>query len=380
MSEEPTSPSSRESEDSTSRRRRAATSASDKSRTIQDALPFSTDTGRQSRSGATSTTSTLLPTPNTFDDLPATRTAAEREADQRGGFANLRERVSDLLPTPDAGAWNDGQTAETHADRHARERAKSYNGNGGGTPLAAFVPMLDQTSSSAASLASRSPKRGNAAARTILGISGQSFGVSLASFDPASSSWRTFQGSLLSEVPPSLATLPRSGMTRRGLLFELRTSELLTGGSGGSVSRSIPTPTASDAIKARGPWKSDQHREGSLHSVTLVDFFEAALGLLPTPSATETKGHGDGLEKTLFPTPVSDHTRGNANPSSQYESLPNAVTDLLPTPRLGGMVHGYGEEEVQAGDPKHRLETRIEVQRRRSSGEPTDPRSSDGPS
>ena len=43
----------------------------------------------------------------------------------------------------------------------------------------------------------------------------------LAKYDHASSSWRTAQCSLLSEEPESLAILPRSGMTRDGLLWEL---------------------------------------------------------------------------------------------------------------------------------------------------------------
>ncbi len=43
----------------------------------------------------------------------------------------------------------------------------------------------------------------------------------LAKYDPDSSSWRTAQCSLLSEEPESLAILPRSGMTRDGLLWEL---------------------------------------------------------------------------------------------------------------------------------------------------------------
>jgi hypothetical protein len=68
-------------------------------------------------------------------------------------------------------------------------------------------------------------------------------------------------------------------MTRHGRLYELLTLGHLIVGSGGSASRSIPTPTASDAIKER-PWQSSQHTPGSLHSVTLVDFIEMELGLV----------------------------------------------------------------------------------------------------
>ena len=47
----------------------------------------------------------------------------------------------------------------------------------------------------------------------------------LAKYDPATSSWRTAQCSLLEDLTESLETLPRSGMTRGGLLWELPTLE-----------------------------------------------------------------------------------------------------------------------------------------------------------
>src|SRR6516165_11669307 len=49
---------------------------------------------------------------------------------------------------------------------------------------------------------------------------GQVFGerspTPFATYDPASSSWRTPQASLFEECPSSLETWPRSGMTRNG--------------------------------------------------------------------------------------------------------------------------------------------------------------------
>jgi hypothetical protein len=49
---------------------------------------------------------------------------------------------SSLLPTPDAGVFNDGQSVEAYRARKAREKAKGYNGNGGGTLLAMAVRLL----------------------------------------------------------------------------------------------------------------------------------------------------------------------------------------------------------------------------------------------
>jgi hypothetical protein len=46
-----------------------------------------------------------------------------------------------MWPTPDAGAFNDGQRPDVWEERHERELAKGYNGNGGGTPLAGAVQL-----------------------------------------------------------------------------------------------------------------------------------------------------------------------------------------------------------------------------------------------
>src|SRR5215467_7431774 len=48
------------------------------------------------------------------------------------------------LPTPDANFYNDGQTVEAYFIRKARELAKGYNGNGGGTTLAMLVRLLHE--------------------------------------------------------------------------------------------------------------------------------------------------------------------------------------------------------------------------------------------
>jgi len=50
--------------------------------------------------------------------------------------------ASNLWPTPDASAFNDGQSPEAYEARKVKERAKGYNGNGGGTPLAMAVRLF----------------------------------------------------------------------------------------------------------------------------------------------------------------------------------------------------------------------------------------------
>ena len=66
---------------------------------------------------------------------------------------------------------------------------------------------------------------------------------SLAKYDPDTSLWRTAQCSLLEDLNESLATLPRSGMTRNGLLWELLMLEQTISETGFGL---WPTPVSSD--------------------------------------------------------------------------------------------------------------------------------------
>jgi DNA (cytosine-5)-methyltransferase 1 len=47
-----------------------------------------------------------------------------------------------LLPTPNAGNFNDGESLESWRARRERNKAKGINGNGQGTPLAIAAQML----------------------------------------------------------------------------------------------------------------------------------------------------------------------------------------------------------------------------------------------
>jgi len=80
----------------------------------------------------------------------------------------------------------------------------------------------------------------------------------LAKYDPDSSLWRTAQCSLLEDLNESLATLPRSGMTRNGLLWELPMLEQTIRGTGFGLSVTTPplrwpTPTAHMAKETNAP-------------------------------------------------------------------------------------------------------------------------------
>ena len=74
---------------------------------------------------------------------------------------------------------------------------------------------------------------------------GVTWRASLARFDPATSSWRTAQPSLLEDLGESSVTWPRSGMTAGGQCWELPTLERRISGTGSGWL--LPTPTASSA-------------------------------------------------------------------------------------------------------------------------------------
>jgi hypothetical protein len=73
----------------------------------------------------------------------------------------------------------------------------------------------------------------------------------LAKYDPDTSLWRTAQCSLLEDLNESLATLPRSGMTRNGLLWELPMLEqTISETESGYL---LPTPTCHNSKEGAYP-------------------------------------------------------------------------------------------------------------------------------
>jgi len=89
----------------------------------------------------------------------------------------------------------------------------------------------------------------------------------LATWNPARCVWETTQQTLCGHSEPYVQTWPRSGSTVAGRLYELPTLERATGAPESSSSLSLPTP-------------------------------------------------------------VADHSRGLAQPGTDYSSLPNAILSL----------------------------------------------------
>ena len=239
----PTSPSSPGSEDSTSPPRPTASPASDRSSGTPPAPESSSDGGRLFPDGETSPGSALLPTP-TANDLSS------------------------------------GMTPERWDEWADEMRERHRNGNGHGRNLG--VEMRRRTSSSEVSPASPPPPPDAARAPLTTVGSGLSSPVSLGSWDPDMSSWRTSQVSLLStedeRFPRSWETWPRSGMTRRGRAFALPTSArchrrervfLLARYTGGSSADTL-TEDAEQRGDAAGESNSDTaHADGIGHESLL---------------------------------------------------------------------------------------------------------------
>jgi len=147
-------------------------------------------------------------------------------------------------------------------------------------------------------------------------MSEQSSNTSLtasAFYDPESSSWRTSQGSLLSEEYPLLERLPDWATTADGALCVQATPERLTAVRDGSASPNLPTPRS---------FLAHMYGRALLTTETRQNFhanLEEVIALLPTPTARDwkdqgenvdltrsaTKGHLSGLPLMLLPTPTT---------------------------------------------------------------------------
>ncbi len=157
--------------------------------------------------------------------------------------------------------------------------------------------FLTSTSSQAAGLARETALQelGRAWQTSEAVLSQKSLGL-FATFDPATSSWKTCQGSLLLQgtgLDSSSINWPNAGMTQGGQCFQLRKLVPPTDGtaSGSSQRRMVsawPTPTASD--DHTGNLSSTQQKEGSMHSVTLPQIAERTNWRTPDTGAGGASG------------------------------------------------------------------------------------------
>jgi hypothetical protein len=137
-------------------------------------------------------------------------------------------------------------------------------------------------------------------------VSGANTGVSLARFDPDTSSWRTSQACLVSGWEQFSETFPRSGMMRSGTVSQLQPSVPLTAAT---VFGSWPTPTARLGDPKRGLPKPHHATKRMRSGKRNLD---DAVALWPTPAARDYR----------YPNAKPYGGRGGG---SKGEQLPNAV-------------------------------------------------------
>ncbi len=204
--------------------------------------------------------------------------------------------------------------------------------------------------------------------------SGLSSRKALAFYDHHSSSWRTSQATFLSDSMSSSVTLPRSGMTRSGVLYERPMSERATPAPGSLL---LPTPTTepmtgngharhlgAEAKLLRTPQASVTEPKpgiklsGRTPADPQVGLIDQITVLLPTPAAQESDPQEDYIEEmrdnfdpqarmylpgrkwhsqrtlsrvaALPPTPTASDAKG---PSPNHNgTTAEAIDRLLPTP------------------------------------------------
>jgi hypothetical protein len=140
---------------------------------------------------------------------------------------------------------------------------------------------------------------------------------SLAKFDPDTSLWRTAQCSLLEDLNESLAILPRSGMTRNGLLWELPMLEQTISETGFGL---WPTPVSSDISM-----RTTKYKQGGTPLSYAVQYW-------PTPTAHMAKETNAPSEANRNEPSMASRVGGKLNPTwvEWLMGWPLGWTDLKP--------------------------------------------------
>ncbi len=206
-----------------------------------------------------------------------------------------------------------------------------------------FGMALPSTRSAAASRAKTSPLPDWALASMAHALaSGANTPESFARFDPATSSWKTYQRSFLADWEEFSATWPRSGTMRSGTAFLLPplARRIYGTGFGSSPTHSIPTPTAQDHIERKSTSTETLNYETN-KSVSLDRFAR----MWPTPRANMSTGAGSGPNlqggpnlqtAVLWPTPTGrDWKDGASIGSAPVNGLLGRIDD--PSPSAGSL-------------------------------------------
>ena len=186
-----------------------------------------------------------------------------------------------------------------------RGSAKRTRGVVASSPVTGLLPLATMTcdvsalttppasmSSAAVSPARTCRSLGKALASQVsAAVCGSSSRASLASYDRASSSWRTSQLSFLAGSTACSVTLPKQGMMRSGSIFELPTLAPLTAARESSSSRGSETWATARVSAANGASAAEVAAgdpRGRLETQVAV----AQGSAWPTPAARDFKDTG----------------------------------------------------------------------------------------
>ncbi len=172
--------------------------------------------------------------------------------------------------------------------------------------------------------------------KKILATCGLGYDKPLANYDPSTQFWRMSEGIFPSGERPSLPTLPPSGMTRSGALFQQPAWEPITGAT---ASSSLLTPTANEhKFRLQGDSQASHCLEAMAR--------RGELAMWPTPTTQEVEHPDAQLTETgrrkskdgttshslnladavkMWPTPTADEAKNAYSTTSQFNNLRTQV-------------------------------------------------------
>jgi DNA (cytosine-5)-methyltransferase 1 len=217
--------------------------------------------------------------------------------------------------------------------------------------------------------ASRLAQQANGKAQTTPDTFGLGCEKPLASYDPDTQSWRTYEATLVSDSQPFSGKWPASGMTQNGKLFQ---QPQLVRHIAGIVSSSWPTPTVDDSKNVNpkpnrrpglvaavnnaptpsGNWptpttadvytdnlKSSQQSDGSMHSVSLGQ----AVQMWPTPTAVTRPMEGNvRLYRAKIQAGEMTEAEAEAILGKSVWEAQGKLPAMWPTPTHGKLAGGSG--------------------------------------
>jgi hypothetical protein len=172
------------------------------------------------------------------------------------------------------------------------------------------------TSSQAATPANRSAQRANAKARKTRDTSGRGYEQPLANYDPITQSWKMCQVISLSGEPKLLERLPKSGMTRNGVLYQQPDWVPIISEK---ESSSWPTPVSSTGMAEDISTVKARLDEGKPYKSRLIE----AVAMWPTPRAAQ----GQARNYTIY-----------ARQSGKPQNLENRIAQREPQ-AIGGKLN-----------------------------------------